>query len=118
VPESFKVLVKELQSLCLDVKVLTEEDKEIEIKESIVEEIEELSVNIEGEEEALVVEYDETLEDEDTDDDDSTIEDIEIIDDFEEEPEIQDDDDLFVDEIDEIVEEYIDENDVKFNSEF
>jgi DNA-directed RNA polymerase subunit beta len=35
VPESFKVLIKELQSLALDVKVLTEEDNEIEIKESI-----------------------------------------------------------------------------------
>lgn len=34
VPESFKVLIKELQSLALDVKVLTEEDNEIEIKES------------------------------------------------------------------------------------
>ncbi|HHV78762.1 MAG TPA: DNA-directed RNA polymerase subunit beta [Firmicutes bacterium] len=33
VPESFKVLMKELQSLCLDVKVLSEDDKEIEIKE-------------------------------------------------------------------------------------
>ena len=31
-PESFKVLVKELQSLALDVKLLTEEDDEIEIK--------------------------------------------------------------------------------------
>ncbi|MCB5559925.1 DNA-directed RNA polymerase subunit beta [Anaerosalibacter bizertensis] len=35
VPESFKVLIKELQSLALDVKVLTEEDAEIEIKESV-----------------------------------------------------------------------------------
>ncbi|HHX50935.1 MAG TPA: DNA-directed RNA polymerase subunit beta [Clostridia bacterium] len=34
VPESFKVLVKELQSLGLDVKVLSEKDKEIEIKEN------------------------------------------------------------------------------------
>ena len=34
VPESFKVLVKELQSLCLDVKVLSEDDGEIEIKEA------------------------------------------------------------------------------------
>jgi DNA-directed RNA polymerase subunit beta len=33
VPESFKVLVKELQSLCLDVKVLSEDDEEIEIME-------------------------------------------------------------------------------------
>ena len=30
VPESFKVLIKELQSLCLDVKVLSEERQEIE----------------------------------------------------------------------------------------
>ena len=35
IPESFKVLIKELQSLCLDVKVLTEEDQEIEVRESI-----------------------------------------------------------------------------------
>ncbi|WP_041274367.1 DNA-directed RNA polymerase subunit beta [Desulforamulus reducens] len=33
VPESFKVLIKELQSLGLDVKVLAEDEKEIEIKE-------------------------------------------------------------------------------------
>ncbi|MGB9825475.1 MAG: DNA-directed RNA polymerase subunit beta, partial [Desulfofundulus sp.] len=33
VPESFKVLIKELQSLGLDVKVLSEDDEEIEIKE-------------------------------------------------------------------------------------
>ncbi|MBI2874733.1 MAG: DNA-directed RNA polymerase subunit beta, partial [Firmicutes bacterium] len=34
VPESFKVLIKELQSLCLDVKVLAEDAREIEIRES------------------------------------------------------------------------------------
>jgi DNA-directed RNA polymerase subunit beta len=34
VPESFKVLIKELQSLGLDVKVLSEDDQEIEIKET------------------------------------------------------------------------------------
>ena len=34
VPESFKVLVKELQSLGLDVKVLTENRSEVEIKET------------------------------------------------------------------------------------
>ncbi|WP_132018134.1 DNA-directed RNA polymerase subunit beta [Hydrogenispora ethanolica] len=33
VPESFKVLIKELQSLCLDVKILSEESEEIQIKE-------------------------------------------------------------------------------------
>ena len=45
VPESFKVLIKELQSLCLDVKVLTEEDSEIEIKESVDEDISELNTD-------------------------------------------------------------------------
>ncbi len=33
VPESFKVLVKELQSLCLDVRVLDHDGQEIELKE-------------------------------------------------------------------------------------
>jgi len=42
IPESFKVLIKELQSLCLDVKVITEDIGEIEIKESDDEELSEL----------------------------------------------------------------------------
>ncbi len=33
VPESFKVLVKELQSLCLDIKVLDKDGQEIELKD-------------------------------------------------------------------------------------
>ena len=33
VPESFKVLVKELQSLCLDIQVLDEEGNQIELKD-------------------------------------------------------------------------------------
>ncbi len=33
VPESFKVLIKELQSLALDIKVLSEDKQEIEIRE-------------------------------------------------------------------------------------
>lgn len=33
VPESFKVLIKELQSLGMDVKILTEDEEEIEMKE-------------------------------------------------------------------------------------
>ena len=32
-PESFKVLIKELQSLCLDMKVLDAEGNEIELKD-------------------------------------------------------------------------------------
>ena len=34
IPESFKVLIKEMQSLGLDVKVLTEDNEEIEIRDS------------------------------------------------------------------------------------
>jgi len=49
VPESFKVLIKELQSLGLDVKVLSEDDQEIEIKESeddIAESAKELGIEL------------------------------------------------------------------------
>ena len=35
VPESFKVLIKELQSLGLDVRLYSEDDKELELKENI-----------------------------------------------------------------------------------
>lgn len=48
VPESFKVLIKELQALCLDVKVLNDNNQEVKLKESVEEELEELEVNIEG----------------------------------------------------------------------
>jgi DNA-directed RNA polymerase subunit beta len=50
VPESFKVLIKELQSLGLDVKVLTEESEEVQIKEEdddIKEMAKELGIEIE-----------------------------------------------------------------------
>ncbi|HHY13326.1 MAG TPA: DNA-directed RNA polymerase subunit beta, partial [Thermoanaerobacterales bacterium] len=52
VPESFKVLIKELQSLSLDVRVLTEDSEEIAIKELEDDEdsFKELEVNIEGDE--------------------------------------------------------------------
>ncbi|WP_350343801.1 DNA-directed RNA polymerase subunit beta [Proteinivorax tanatarense] len=51
VPESFKVLIKELQSLGMDVKVLGNEE-EVEIKEGEDEEPVELDVNIEGSEDS------------------------------------------------------------------
>ncbi|MGE5630296.1 MAG: DNA-directed RNA polymerase subunit beta [Caulobacteraceae bacterium] len=50
VPESFKVLIKELQSLALDVKVLSEENEEITIKESVDDDVEDLSADMEGRE--------------------------------------------------------------------
>ena len=54
IPESFKVLMKELQSLALDVKVFGEAHEEIEIKESVEDELDELDVNIEGAEDTIV----------------------------------------------------------------
>ena len=47
VPESFKVLLKELQSLALDIRVQREDQTEVEIKESI-EDVDDLNVNIDG----------------------------------------------------------------------
>ena len=50
VPESFKVLLKELQALSLDVKVLNAEDMEVEVKESVDEadDYSNVPVNMEG----------------------------------------------------------------------
>ena len=52
VPESFKVLIKELQSLALDIKVLDSDGQEVELGEYSEEEeyVAPLSVNIEGSE--------------------------------------------------------------------
>jgi len=67
IPESFKVLIKELQSLCLDVKVLDGDRNEIAIRESNDDDPEPLAVNIagrEGEPEELKLDWS-TDEDED-----------------------------------------------------
>ncbi|GAA0086564.1 DNA-directed RNA polymerase subunit beta [Clostridium sp. CTA-7] len=53
VPESFKVLIKELQALCLDVKVLNDENQEVRLKEFAEEDMEDLEVNIEGTEDVV-----------------------------------------------------------------
>ena len=98
IPESFKVLIKEMQSLGLDVKVLTQENEEIEIKEST--ELEGISsleniIEIESvadEEEVLNEEsgYSEEKTDDDLLDDDEEIdfEEIDLDEDFESEEEI------------------------------
>ncbi len=53
VPESFKVLIKELQSLALDVKVLGTDQREITFRDTTDDEdVEQLDVNIEGREDA------------------------------------------------------------------
>ncbi len=47
VPESFKVLIKELQALCLNIKVLNNNYEEIEIKETLEDEINDIDVSFE-----------------------------------------------------------------------
>jgi DNA-directed RNA polymerase subunit beta len=81
VPESFKVLIKELQSLCLDVKVLSDDKQEISIKEDIEDDFEDLDTSMEGEELPIptvpdVEGYVETDEPSEDGEDDISIEDI------------------------------------------
>ena len=58
--------MKELQSLALDVKVFSDQQEEIEIRESVYDDLEELDVNIEGREDETASYLD--LEDEETKD--------------------------------------------------
>lgn len=99
IPESFKVLIKELQSLCLDVKILTEEDKEIEVKESLDYEDVPHEFEMTGfedykdlEAESIIEEIDEDIEDEDIEDEE--IDDIDLDDEANYEDINYDDDDF------------------------
>jgi len=93
VPESFKVLIKELQSLGLDVKVLSEEKEEIAIKETVDDDIEELGVNIEGREKDEVVEEPVEEKDEEKDFEDEELDNFNL-DDIVDIPGLEDLDDL------------------------
>ncbi len=56
IPESFKVLVKEMQSLCLDVEIISESGEEIELKEEdedIFKTAEELGLDLGSEDDEL-----------------------------------------------------------------
>jgi len=72
VPESFKVLIKELQSLGLDVSVLSEEDQEVEIKD-LDEDVTEVAHELGMDEQFPVVKAEEIIEadDENTDSDEA-----------------------------------------------
>jgi DNA-directed RNA polymerase subunit beta len=97
IPESFKVLIKELQSLSLDVKVYSEEQEEITIKESVDEEFDEIDNGLEPREEDVVLAgFDEF--DEETLDEDMVIEDFELNDISEDTLDQGIDDDLFADD--------------------
>jgi len=63
IPESFKVLVKEMQSLALDIEVLSEEGKEVEVyshEDEIMKTVEELGVAAEDKKELESKENEET----------------------------------------------------------
>lgn len=65
IPESFKVLVKEMQSLALNVEVLSDEGEEIELKEKeedVFKTAEELGIDLRGEPEPEAEESLRTLE--------------------------------------------------------
>ena len=85
IPESFKVLIKELQSLALDVKVFTEEQDEIEIKESVDDDFDDLDVNIEGREDEEVPPQEDDYDTDEFIDDEFTVdEDIDSLENAEE----------------------------------
>ena len=68
IPESFKVLIKELQSLCLDIRALDENMNEIHLKDSSEEE-DESSIGISVKDDASYIDMD--LNDDDDFDDDA-----------------------------------------------
>ncbi|MGI6537707.1 MAG: DNA-directed RNA polymerase subunit beta [Caldicoprobacterales bacterium] len=100
-PEAFKVLIKELQSLALDAKVITDKDEEIVLKEIIDDDDDiDLDINIEGreeEEQEQQYEEDDDFGDDDLDFDLDDIVDIPHLDDSVED-EDEDDDVLLEDE--------------------
>ncbi|KRQ85880.1 DNA-directed RNA polymerase subunit beta [Caloramator mitchellensis] len=89
VPESFKVLIKELQSLCLDVKVLGEDKQEVTIKEDVDydDDLDEIQGTMEFREDIPTTPLTTTEDiddfEEDLVDDDGALEDLEEIDDIE-----------------------------------
>ena len=60
VPESFKVLVKELQALCLDIRVLDENGNEIELKDD--DDDDEIVYSADNDNETVVGSTDEVLD--------------------------------------------------------
>ena len=94
VPESFKVLIKELQSLALDIKVLDKDNNEIDLRQDTDDDI--IPVNTEFDEKNVLTDGDTdgyTIKDADGEDDLFDDED-----DFEEDFYASDDDDLGFDQ--------------------
>ena len=123
VPESFKVLIKELQSLALDIKVLDKDGEEIELGEYSDEDdvVNPLSVNIEGSEDSInpneasssvyssksgdldedvAFEFEEADDDEDIPDTGDEFDDLDDFDDFDEIESVEE-----VDDFDDVIED-------------
>ena len=115
IPEAFKVLLKELQSLALDVKVLTESGDELVIRE--VEEEEDQADTAASRREAL---KDEELEEIDfnVDDDDDEDDDFEVKSLFEEDDDDDEDGFNMSDDSDEEFEDDLDDDDFGFGKLF
>ena len=92
VPESFKVLVKELQSLGLDVKLFSEDNRELELKESIEDGID---FNLDENKKAMMEE-------------EALLDEGELEDGYMEEDDLEDSDDLFAELDDEGEEDLFD----------
>ena len=90
VPESFKVLVKELQSLGLDVRLYSEDNEELELKENI-----EDGIEYDPEKEKQLLAEDEVVAEEDLEDGYTEGTDDDIL--LDEEPMDDENDDLFED---------------------
>ena len=117
VPESFKVLIKELQSLCLDMRVLDENMQEVTLKDSSEEE-EEASVGMSIKNDAAFIDLD-LGDDEDAEDlgdeiEDDGLLDEELSDGLEEETEAEvlDDSDEFDEEEEAAEDDFIDDLDL------
>jgi DNA-directed RNA polymerase subunit beta len=103
IPESFKVLVKELQALCLDVKVLDKEGAEIELRDD---EEEEYASGFRGVENESYRSNDDEIESagyaiedvEDMEDDEDSDEDFDPYDDSDESDDDDDDAGIFADD--------------------
>ena len=88
IPESFKVLLKELQACALDIKVLTENNEEISLKE-LTEETEEVRTfdkDVKESAEEVVLDFDDEVSEEKFDDEgifDDDMDDFDSSEDFE-----------------------------------
>ena len=97
VPEGFKVLIKELQSLGLDVRLYSEDNKELELKENVEE-----GIDYDPEKEGKILSEDELVSDSDLDGYGEELDNDELL---------ETDEDLMEDESDELFEQLDDEDD-------